>query len=231
MKLTIAFVLGTTLFAFGQRVTLDVVNPMPRVKDQIEITVTVESTTSSQMQGEIAARVKLKDMCLDTGLVTIGPFKFVVNNQLFETGKLELKVGPELPLDIVDGLWINVFNFNSKSYLVIEQRVANRINKERNLANEVVVNKSEEELLFAELNEELLLDKGVSILSTHSSSGKKITTLKDPRGSFTYKTTIYTYELTPEYQGTFEITKDYFKDFPLNTQIDNIWIRNIDQSK
>ncbi|KXK25401.1 MAG: hypothetical protein UZ12_BCD005001630, partial [Bacteroidetes bacterium OLB12] len=92
--------------------------------------------------------------------------------------------------------------------------------------SEVVVNKSTGELLFAELNENLLEDKGVSILSVKSASGKRIIKLNDPKGSFTYKNTVYVYELTPEYGAPFKITREYFKDLPSNTKITEVLIEN-----
>lgn len=195
---------------------------MPRVNDEIEAILSVESKQKEVITG----RIKVNKVCLDTGLITVGPFKFVVNDQIYETDKLEVKVDPELPLSIVDGLWIRNFFFNSKRYIVIEQRISNKISKEKLSGGEVLINKSAGELLFAELNEKLLEDKGVSILSRQSVSGKKIIKLNDPQGSFSFKNTVYVYELTPEYRAPFKITKEYFKDFPGDTKIIDVLIGN-----
>jgi len=221
MKLTVILLFTTVAFAFGQKMKLDVSNPMPRVNDELEVILSVESN----QREIIAGRIMLKEIFLDTGLMTIGPFKASVNNQTYETDKLQLRVGAELPTSIVDGFWVRTFSFNSKLYIVLEQRISDKISKEKISGNEVIISTNSAELLFAELNEELLEDNGVAILTARSSTGTKIIKLNDSRGTFTYKNTVYIYELNPEYGSPFKITKEYFRDFPRNAEIADVWIK------
>jgi hypothetical protein len=215
----------TTSYCFGQNLILDIINPLPRANDAIEVGISVGPAVNGESNKTLLGTIKVEGVPFDNDSISIGPFIFMLNGKSFKSNQLSLKVENELPRDITDGLWVSSIKFNFKRYLIIEQRIPTKISKVKNSENELQINKGSDAFLFAELDEEALEDKGVSIVSINTMSGKKIVNLDDPYGSFTHQTTIYCYELTTAYNETFKITKSYLINLPGEIEVKEVWIK------
>lgn len=219
-----------TLFCVGQIATLDIRNPAPRISDGVDVSVSFEKKRikrnevsmsadefrrSSENQlgtGEMNFRTEL----LDTGLVTIGPFKFTVNKTDFTTDEITIRVFPDLP-NVNDGIWLRVMTFRGEDILLLEQRISHDWKKENGHTS---MSADSEGVNFSSLDIYKVYDLGIELKemgSFTSSRGTRDYILGS--GVVSYKWTKYKITKRDTFKNKVLITKNLFINFPLGIDI------------
>jgi hypothetical protein len=212
----------------AQHSTLEAFNPIPRQGQEIELKFSIDNKDVTAIENKqnkskvdleyLSANnigkgtFKISQVLNDTGKVTIGPFSFTIDGRIYQTNALTIHVFPKLPDNITDGIWIRSTDFEGKSYLIVEQRVPNNPGKKSN-AQESVIAIGNEDVNFAELNEDKLAAAGLKVVSSSSSSSiqKVESSGKDLfAGSVNYKQSTYTIERLPAFKGPLKIDKKFF---------------------
>ncbi len=219
MRLLILLTIIST-WTYGQsRLTIN--NPAPRQGDEIDISITLTDNEEGVGKGNL----KLTQELTETGLVTLGPFKFTIGDKTYETDILTVTVSPKIPNDIKDGLWIRLVDFNGEKYLIIEQRISNQWKREKKNDNEVTMTHGDG-VKYAEFRKEVLEDNGLDILTSSSSTKSQLLDKNDTfgNGTVSYKIETFKFEKTDKFTKKLRIDKRSFDNFPDNIKVDEIWI-------
>lgn len=96
---------------------LSILNPLPRVGQEIELAVSISENKVLVGTGTI----KLTEGFSQKGAALVGPFSFAFNNNLYVTDSILVTV--EEQLRDVEGVWIRYVNINSDLFLIIEERI------------------------------------------------------------------------------------------------------------
>lgn len=236
--------LTTSLSVFGQNSKLETNNPIPRQGDEIEITFSINKADLGHLELKEkktkeeynaiwdnnlgSGSFKIKKLMTDTGNVKIGPFSFTIEDEVYTTNTLVIKVYPKLPNDIKDGIWIRYTKYNDKGYIIVEQRVPNNP-KVENTSTGRTVTMDNDGIKFAELDQEKFEAFGVDI--NYSSTNSSMQTLEKSdkdifSGTVSYKISTYTFKFKPNFKGPVKVDKSLFNDFPENLMTKNIEVKN-----
>lgn len=204
---------------YGQSM-LTINNPAPRQGDEIDINVKLLDNKVRVGEGTI----KFTQEVTETGPLTIGPFKFMLEGKTYETDILTVTVAPRIPIDIKDGIWIRIVEFNEEKHLIIEQRISGQW-KTKKGDNEVTMTYGSG-VIYAEFREEVFEENGLEILASTSSSGSRLLDKNAPfgHGTVSYKIEIFKFKKTDEFSKKLRIDKRSFNNFPDNVKIDDVWI-------
>jgi hypothetical protein len=235
--------LMTSLNVFGQNSKLETNNPIPRQGDEIEITFSINEADLGHLEGKEkktmeefnaiwdnnvgSGSFKIKELMTDTGTVKIGPFSFTLDEKVYTTNILTLKVYPKLPNDIKDGIWIRYAKYGDKGFLIVEQRVSNTP-KVENSSTGRTVSYNNDGVAFAELDQVKFETYGVDINFTSTNSSMQ--TLDNDgdmlSGNVSYKISTYTFKFKPNFKGLIKVDKHLFNNFPDNLMTDKIEVKN-----
>lgn len=204
--------LTISIISFGQVATIDVQNPAPRVDDEIEVSFSLDMT---HMKGELPIHVdelnklldnnigsgtlKLRQSATDTGKITLGPFKFKINDIEYTSDSITVNVYPKLPT-VEKGIWLRQVHFKDKHLLIVEQRILNQ-------------SKSNDNNLFIEIDKETLEDENLQLDMKYSGMSRN------------FRIIIYEVDKSKGYDGQWTIKKENFKNFPDNVSFREIIIK------
>ena len=128
----LSFFLINLTTIFGQSFYISVDNPEPRVGEIVRIEVhnnIVDSLIFSSLDtnkfkqlGLYGSRNENQIIAKDTGTFIINPIKMIIQDRVYESNRVILKVLPALPETV--GLWIRIVK-NSEAYFVILEEYIN----------------------------------------------------------------------------------------------------------
>jgi hypothetical protein len=202
----------TAAQAEAQLPKLEPSNPAPRQGEEVNINFLLKDGNADIGSGNFKVRQPLAD----TGLVTIGPFQFSINNKSYSTGTITLHVYPKLPDNIHEGIWIRYVAFEGKYYLITEQRIP-ADQKKKPEGNSIVIGG---EAPFAELDRDQFEQAGLKVVNSNSYTDS------GPMGKdeVSYKLTTYRFEKTAYFKGRLRLDKKFFTDFPEKVITSDVWI-------
>lgn len=238
MKIILATLFTTiTLLCVGQVAILTIHNPAPRISDGVDVSVSFEekkiknidgAMTPDEFRAEVEnqlgeAKINFRTELLDTGLVTIGPFKFIINKTNFTTEAITIRVFPDLP-NVSDGIWLRLVTFGDEDILILEQRISHGWKRENGTHSSWSTDA--EGVDFAGLDTYKMYSLGVELKeigsSTYSSSARDEIL---GSGVVSYKLTQYRVTKRKTFKNKVLITKDLFSTFPRDVDILEIEIK------
>ncbi len=144
-----------------------------------------------------------------TGLCSIGPFTFVINNKTYSSNKIELNVVDKLP-DAKEGFWLRQVRWNNTDYLIFEQRIDLKkwVNKKVDPYNS-----------FADLADNVWDHTDEVVFGSSSSISPIQPTVEKAENvvgkmEVLYKISIYKFKKKKGYNGSFTLEKKNFDNFP-----------------
>ncbi|MEO8475294.1 MAG: hypothetical protein ABI477_24035 [Chryseolinea sp.] len=223
MRILLVFLLSP-LFTSGQKLHLEVVNPLIRVGDDIKVEIYDDAliNPSASSQISISGTILIKNFASQADTKTIGSMNLIIDGVSYEAQALTITTLPAISLDTIQGIWITRLRSNGKNHLIVEQRVRNQIDIKVNSNRSEI--KSERKTLYAQLLEDRMNFLGMSIISSHSDSGSKFVTYHNVRASFSYLNTIYIYEENANYKGSFVVSAREFERLPELTPLIFRWL-------
>jgi hypothetical protein len=216
-------------------------NPLPRIGERIDLEITFKRESLAWLeqkerktaeenvrleQNRIASgSLKISQVMNDTGLVTIGPFRFTIGDQTYEAPPVALRVIEALPDSEHQGIWVRTAQFGRYQYIIIEQRIPNSWKRSRDGGN--TISMSAEGVQFSEFLAEKLEIHGLELVHSMTSTDHQV--LNQPSASVpstvAYKQAIYRYRRPDDFRSAVKIDKTYFKDVPKTVKVQEAWIR------
>lgn len=207
----------------AQVARLDIDNPAPRAGDDIRVTFVLEK---QGVKSETAAKnragfgdIKITTALADTGRMAIGPFRFTIRTQEYQTDSLIIRVYPQLPSTAKDGVWLRQIDFNGDHFLIIEQRVSGR-KKEQKSSGEIIIGMNND-TQFVSLDESKFETTGLDIISSSSRSGNQTLDASD----VSFKVATFKFKKTDAFKGKLKLDRKFLSDVPENVSIEGIVIK------
>src|SRR5688500_6959126 len=175
---TIILLMGF-LQSLAQHSKLRTSNPIPRQGEEIEITFSLKKEDLKVLENKDkkteeeremisnnfigSGSFRTKKVAADTGMVNIGPFTFTFGEHTYHTNVLSVKVYPELPSNIRQGIWMRYVQINNYGYLITEQRIDTGPKYEKTSSGSTI-SIGDENVTYATLNESKLEKLGLKVV-------------------------------------------------------------------
>ncbi len=187
------------LILFSQNLKIMLTNPEPRQGDELDINlflandnITYDEYFEIFRTTSFEGQLNLTGFTKDTGVVSIGPLTFKINNTVYTSDSIKIKVIENLP-NVDRGIWLRVVKSYGAEIFIIEQRLSDKE--------------------FMDLDYSSIKQEGLKFTFAHSKSTKqKIENNQGKIESVKYRVTIYLIEKENTFQGSFNLDKKYFKD-------------------
>lgn len=231
MRLLTIILFGLLTEALGQNSRLETSNPIPRKGDEVQIEFTLDKEDLTELRNKERktkeefnnlwrnnvgkGSLRIAQVVSDTGRVKIGPFSFIIDGTTYVTNVLTLRVLPNLPGNIRNGVWIRYTEVDNHGYLIIEQRVS-RGPRVKTESGGTSLSLDNEGISFADLDKEKFEKLGLKVISSSSSSTMQTVDKAgdDPFSDFVnYHESAYMFKKV-NLKATLNIDKSLFKNLP-----------------
>ncbi len=233
-----------TVSAFSQSFTLELSNPYPRIGDNVSVEYEINpiqpvygDVLDKRSKPVVVGSCHAPDYTIAKGSFeltqeldsirnyTVGPLSITIDGVQYESNALTFSVQPKLP-EVTTGFWVNFIKFNDDYYLILEQRIPGWINSAflHNLSEST--NNPFAEIVFDALKSiEKRYDDIVILQPKSSTSQRSVKGRRNEKSKYTQKRTVYKVWLSDDYDDSFVLTKDLFKNLPEEFNYEPILIK------
>lgn len=210
----------------GQSIEFSLVNPAPRLGDEIEIKYNIlDDSATVPDYGKLNAlmsasmlqpvrktlgtgTLKLTSLQMDTGLISIGPLSLTFNHKILKSDSLQIRLDAKLPNEKT-GIWIRQVTFKGVEYLIIEQRIAGEweVKKTRNSTTSTFDTDDEEYIEIMETETD-----NISFFGGYSYSASQSLPIDGEDITVGYKLSIYTINKKSSFKAPFKLDKSNLKN-------------------